>query len=110
MSKSLSEAGFDILLSLVGGPSHGYAMIQEIEQRRGGRAMQPGLLYTTLPKLIAAKLVAEVPAPADNTDKRRRYYQLTTAGRAAAQAEANRQWAVAQHNHRIAHGHPGALA
>lgn len=95
---TLSDAAFDILLSLAAGARHGYAMVQDIKARREGRTMQPGLLYTTLPKLLAAQLVEEAAAPASNTDKRRRYYQLTTHGRQAVRAEADRRLAMA---HRI---------
>jgi DNA-binding PadR family transcriptional regulator len=106
----LSEASFDILLSLAGGPKHGYAMVQDIELRREGRTMQPGLLYTTLPKLLEVKLIEEVPAPLDNTDKRRRYYQLTTAGRMEVRAEAERRLSMAQKVSEIARGLTGSLA
>jgi len=90
-SSPLSEAAFDILLSLACGPLHGYAMIQSIEQMREGRTMQPGLLYTTLPKLLDACWVELAPSPAENTDKRRRYYRLTQLGQAALAAEADRR-------------------
>ena len=107
---TLSEASFDILLSLAGGPKHGYAMVQDIELRREGRIMQPGLLYTTLPKLLEAKLIEEAPAPSDNTDKRRRYYQLTTAGRMGVRAEAERRLSMAKKISEIAGGMRGEFA
>ncbi len=92
----LSEAAFDILLSLVNGPLHGYAMIQAIEATRQGRTMQAGLLYTTLPKLLDAGWVEETAAPAGNTDKRRRFYRLTPPGHATLVAEAQRRVGQAQ--------------
>lgn len=104
----LSEAAFDILVSLMGGPQHGYAMIQAIESMREGRAMQPGLLYTTLPKLLEAGWIVEVPAPANNTDKRRRFYALTAGGQAVAMTEADRRVAQAQRVQSIVRG--GSLA
>ena len=93
---TISPAAFDILLSLNSGPSHGYAMIKSIQERRGEKPMQPGLLYTTIPKLLTAKLIEEVPAPASNTDARRRYYQLTGLGRQTLAQEAERLLAQAQ--------------
>lgn len=91
MSSFLSESAFDILLSLASGPKHGYSMVQEIGKVREGRTMQPGLLYTTLPKLIQAGLIELAEAPADNTDKRRRYYRLTQNGSLSVRAEAARR-------------------
>lgn len=95
-SSPLSEAAFDILLSLARGPLHGYAMIQAIEELRDGRSMQPGLLYTTLPKLLDAGWVEPAPIPADNTDKRRRYYRLTQLGQTTLAVEADRRVGQAQ--------------
>lgn len=77
---NLSQAAFDILLALAQGPSHGYAMIKSITNLRGGDAIQPGLLYTTLPKLIDAGLIKEIEPPASG-DARRRYYAITAAGK-----------------------------
>ena len=104
----LSEAMFDILLALAKqapDPSHGYLMIQTIEQLRQGRTMQPGLLYTTLPKMVEAGMVTEVAAPPTSTDKRRRYYQITTTGRQALMDEAERRVQQAQAAQAIAGGH-----
>lgn len=102
-SPPLSEAAFDILLSLVNGPLHGYAMIQAIEASRQGRAMQPGLLYTTLPKLLEPGWVEETAAPPGNTDKRRRFYRLTPPGHAVLVAEAQRRVGQAQRVLETAH-------
>ena len=100
----LSEAAFDILLSLVSEPRHGYAMVQDIQERREGQPMQPGLLYTTLPKLMEVGLVTEVAPPASSTDKRRRYYQITPGGLALVTSEAQRRLTVAQRNHALVEG------
>lgn len=91
-----SEAAFDILLALSYGPSHGYAMIKTIQAHRQGRTMQPGLLYTTLPKLLEAAWIREHASLKDSTDKRRKYYELTADGRAALVAEADRRLVMAQ--------------
>lgn len=101
---TLSEAAFDILLSLATGARHGYAMVQEIAERRQGRVMQPGLLYTTLPKLLDAGMIQEVPAPVSNTDKRRRYYELTMQGRQTVRAEADRRLIMARQISELAGG------
>ena len=104
---SLSDAMFDILLALAKQapePSHGYVMIQTIEQLRQGRTMQPGLLYTTLPKMVDMGMVTEVNAPSGSTDKRRRYYQITAQGRQVLMDEAQRRVQHAQTAQAIAGG------
>lgn len=92
---NLSDSAFDILLALAQGPLHGYAMIQSIEKIRDGRTMQPGLLYTTLAKLLDEKLIEETVGPS-SADKRRRYYKLTQAGVKAMQAQAQAEMARAR--------------
>lgn len=101
---NLSETAFDILLSLAAGPCHGYAMVQDIAERRQGRTMQPGLLYTTLPKLLEAGLIQQARTPPGNTDKRRRYYELTSQGRQAVRVEADRRLAMARRISELAGG------
>lgn len=73
-----------ILLSLVPGACHGYAMLQEIGERTGGRVkMGPSSLYWSLGRLEDAGLIHEVDPPddADSQDERRRYWCLTEGGR-----------------------------
>jgi DNA-binding PadR family transcriptional regulator len=86
----LSELAFHILLALGDGPSHGYAIGQDIEERSGGR-LDPttGALYQALGRLTADGLIIAVDGPA-NVDARRKYFALTAQGRRAAAAEARR--------------------
>jgi DNA-binding PadR family transcriptional regulator len=86
----LSELAFHILLALGGGPSHGYAVGKDVEERSGGR-LDPttGALYQALGRLTADGLIAPVDGPGD-VDSRRKYFALTTQGRRAAAAEARR--------------------
>ena len=63
-----------ILTSLVEGPRHGYAIVQDIESVSGVR-LGPGTLYATLSRLEARDLIQALPA-AD----RRRPYRITGAG------------------------------
>jgi DNA-binding PadR family transcriptional regulator len=88
----LSEAVFQVLLALADGARHGYGVMQEVEQRTGGRVhLGPGTVYGAIKRLRARGLVEEtdaVSAPED--DERRRYYRLTEAGRRVAVAEARR--------------------
>ena len=90
---ALTPAAFQILVSLADADRHGYAMMQEIQDRTSGAVnLSPGTLYGTLKKLLAQGLVtetAERPDPALD-DERRRYYRLTEHGRRAAAGEARR--------------------
>src|SRR5262245_25565693 len=89
----LQPAEFHILLSLVGEPRHGYAIIQDVESRSGGSVrLSAGTLYRTIQRLLENGLIAELadrPDP-EADDQRRRYYEITQLGLAAARAEAAR--------------------
>jgi DNA-binding PadR family transcriptional regulator len=100
----LTPAMFHILLALVDGERHGYAIMKEISARTGGAIqMGPGTLYRSIKQLRAAGLIveaAERPDPALD-DERRRYYRLTEQGFRAVKAEARRleevvRWARAK--------------
>jgi DNA-binding PadR family transcriptional regulator len=89
----LSQPVLHILLAVGTDAKHGYAIMQDIAERSGGRIrILPGTLYSTIKKMLAEGLLEEVAAPrdADSDDERRRYYRVTRAGRAAAQAETER--------------------
>lgn len=73
-----------ILLSLVPGACHGYAMLQEIDERTAGRVkLGPSSLYWSLGRLEDAGLIeeAEQPTEVESEDERRRYWRLTEPGR-----------------------------
>ena len=78
-----------ILFALAGGASHGYAIIKDIEDSTNGD-MRPrtGSMYLALARLLDDGLIEETGGKGD--DERRRYYRLTTEGRNAARAEAER--------------------
>jgi DNA-binding PadR family transcriptional regulator len=86
----LSDLAFHVLLALGEGPSHGYAIGKEVEQRSGGR-LDPttGTLYQALQQLTVAGLIAPAKSP-PNTDERRKYFALTAQGRQAVVAEVGR--------------------
>jgi DNA-binding PadR family transcriptional regulator len=88
----LTPVAFDILLALLDGASHGYAIMRSVEERTGGAtSLHAGTLYRALSRLVDAELISEVDeAPEDGADERRRYYRVTEGGRAAAAAEARR--------------------
>lgn len=93
----LSQAEFQILLSVSRVPRHGYAIMQEVEERCGPRTvLGPGTLYGAVKRLRRAGLIEEV-----ETDGRRRPYRITALGRRVASAEAERlgalvRWAEAR--------------
>jgi DNA-binding PadR family transcriptional regulator len=89
----LRPVEFAILLVLLGGDRHGYAIITEAERRwpDAGR-MDTGTLYRALRRLTRAGLVAptERRPSTDSGDERRRYFTVTAVGRNVAAAEARR--------------------
>ncbi|MGZ8493890.1 MAG: PadR family transcriptional regulator [Gemmatirosa sp.] len=89
----LTPATFQILLALVDGDRHGYAIMQEVAERNEGDVrLGPGTLYGSLKRLLEAGLVAEGGERPDPElgDERRRYYRLTRLGMGVARAEARR--------------------
>ena len=87
---------FHILLALVDGPLHGYAVIQEVERRTDGALrLGTGTLYTAVARLAELDLIAE----AGREDERRRFYRLAPLGRAVLRAETARLEALVRHAH-----------
>ena len=89
----LTPVAFEILLGLADQSRHGYALMQEVERRTGGRLrLRPGTLYRAINRLLHTGLLEEVPVNGDTVrdDARRRYYRLTDLGRRVAAAEAGR--------------------
>lgn len=83
---------FHLLLSLVRGPRHGYAMMREVEERTEGRLeIGPSSLYYSLARLEEAGWIAETDAGDAESDapheERRRYYRITDRGRARLRSE-----------------------
>jgi DNA-binding PadR family transcriptional regulator len=90
---ALSPQVFQILLSLVDGPLHGYAMIQDIRRRTGEEIrLTASTLYDALARLTDQAWIEETDPPVDaaDHDSRRRYYRLTKRGREAARTETAR--------------------
>jgi DNA-binding PadR family transcriptional regulator len=92
-SLPLAPAIFQILVALADQDRHGYAIMQDVAVRTGGRMkLSPGTLYGSIKRMLEDGLIVEVderPDP-DNDDERRRYYRLTSFGREVAEAEADR--------------------
>ena len=105
--KSLPAAPLHIVLALLDGEQHGYAIMRNVETMSDGAVkMGPGTLYGTLNRLVEDGLIAETTSrvPRDG-DERRRYYQLTGEGRRVALEEVTRLQALVR---RVAVHLPGA--
>ena len=90
---SLPPATFHILVALSDSDRHGYAIMQEVAQRTGGKTkLNPGTLYTTIQRLLDKDLIVELRErpDSDEDDERRRYYRITRFGTTVARAEAQR--------------------
>ena len=95
----LAPAVFHILLSLLDGERHGYALKREIARRTDGKlTLCAGVLYGSISKMLAQGLIEESDDRPDPhlDDERRRYYRITTFGRRVAQAEAARMRELVQ--------------
>ena len=90
MKESLAELGrfaepsLHILVSLSGGPKHGYAIMTDVEEISGS-PMGPGTLYGALARLERRGLI-EAMEPED----RRRPYRLTGLGETTVRAQLDR--------------------
>lgn len=94
--ESLSEQSFLILAALVDRPRHGYGLITEVAALSGGRVqLRASTLYAALDRLSARGLVAPERDEVEN-GRLRRYYQITKAGAAAVEQEAERMAAQAR--------------
>ena len=90
----MSRLEYHVLLALAGGPLHGYAIKQRVDDESGGSLTpQAGSLYRVIARLMTSGLVAEAEPPdgaPPHPGLARRYYALTGAGRRALGGEARR--------------------
>jgi DNA-binding PadR family transcriptional regulator len=95
----LPPAFLHILIALGEGDRHGYAIMQEVAERTGGKVrMSPGTLYGSIRKMLDEALIEELfHRTARGDDDRRRYYRVTKFGRAVAAAEAERLTSLLHH-------------
>ena len=84
----LRSVEFHILLSVVDRPRHGYAILQEAEERTAGK---PGFeiptLYRALRRLRDEGIIRIAAAPDPESDERREYWEATPFGRRVLDAE-----------------------
>ena len=80
-----------LLAILEAGPSYGYAIVKELNQRSEGiLALGEGTIYPVLYRLEEKKLISARWRLAEN-GRQRKYYRLTAKGRKALAANLN-QW------------------
>lgn len=105
-SKPLPAASLHVVLALLDGELHGYALMRRVEELSDGAVrMGPGTLYGTLNRLVGDGLIEETTDRSPRGDhERRRYYALTANGRAVAIGELTRLRALV---HRTAGHLPG---
>jgi len=86
----IPSATLHILLALTGGPLHGYAIMQRVDDLSAGAVqMGPGTLYGSIKRMLADGLIEEIE-PEQDDDERRRVYRMTGLGEAVSAAEVQR--------------------
>ena len=87
----LPPATFHVLIALWDGDRHGYAIMQDVAERTGGKVkLSPGTLYGSIKRMLELGFIEEVRNKSADADERRRTYHATELGRKVAQAEATR--------------------
>lgn len=91
-AKPLPAASLHIVLALLDGELHGYALMRRVAELSDGAVkMGPGTMYGTLNRLVDDGMIVETTDRGDRTEsERRRYYELTPTGRTVAVAEVDR--------------------
>jgi DNA-binding PadR family transcriptional regulator len=88
----LTPIGFEVLLTLMNGPQHGYGIKLDIEARTDGElSLGSGTLYQAIQRLEREGLIAGTRPGRDRADARRgRTYQILQPGRAAVREHLRR--------------------
>ncbi len=95
---ALTEAVFYILLSL-DTPLHGYGIMQNVESLSGGRVrLAAGTLYGALSTLTERGWIVSL---GDESEGRKKEYQITPAGREAVRAELHRLHELTQNGDKL---------
>jgi DNA-binding PadR family transcriptional regulator len=99
-SRPFSLPVLHIMLALAGGPRHGYAIKQDVEERTGGEILLgPGTLYEAIQRLEESGLIAEASGdePGNGQQAQRRYYRLTERGWSTLRTEIRRLGLLVDH-------------
>jgi DNA-binding PadR family transcriptional regulator len=93
----MSPLDFQVLLLLQNEPRHGYGIVQAGERLFPSEPpLEIGSLYRIVGRMLDCGLIEEIDPPPDSPSdaRRRRFYQATELGAAAARAEASRMHAL----------------
>lgn len=91
----LSPQVFHILVSLAAEDRHGYAIMQDVAERTGGKLrLSPGTLYGSIKRMLEQGLIVELR---EQAMERRRSYHLTRQGRKVLQDEVSEMGALLDH-------------
>jgi DNA-binding PadR family transcriptional regulator len=96
----LTPVAFHVLLTLEGGPQHGYAIKRDVEERtQGVIRLGAGTLYHALGSLRRRGLIAECdpPVPEAAGSSRWRFYEIQPLGARVLRAEVDRLEADVAH-------------
>ena len=86
----MREPTYFILASLLDGPLHGYAIAERARELSDGRVqLGAGTLYGALGRLVSEGLISEGPEETVG-GRRRRYHEITDAGKGAVAEHAAR--------------------
>lgn len=87
----LSNVAVEILVSLLQGEKHGYAIKLDVEERIGeGFVLGSGSLYQALQRLERRGYIAEVKNQSPPDARRGRVYRIDRTGKVALEAELGR--------------------
>ena len=88
----ITETTYFILLSLAPGPSHGYAIMKDVQQLSQARVvLSTGTLYGALKRLLEIGWIERTVDPASGENGReRKLYRLTQLGQAELDSEVER--------------------
>lgn len=90
-ARVLTDLAFNILVALVDGDLHGYALLKRLREQEGRGSLRAGTIYAALARLEDEGWVRDVDPPhGAGDDERRRYWRITGEGGAAVRAEAAR--------------------
>lgn len=87
----LTEATYFILLSLAPGPSHGYAIMKDVQLLSHARvSLSTGTLYGALKRLLEVGWIERFEDAASENGRAHKAYRLTITGQAVLQGEVER--------------------
>lgn len=88
----LTEVTYFILLSLLSGPRHGYAIMKDVRELSSSRVeLSTGTLYGAIKRMLEQGWILRSDDPEASTSGReRKFYRLTRLGRCIFDAEVDR--------------------